>query len=140
MSRHGNKVRLGKKTYTIYRNVENGEGMYDEYGEEVKGKWVKVKIRANYQGSLVYNKQRFLDSGEINKECLSIRSNEPIYKARMGTNKELLQADLIEYDGALWEVRETIPYFNLRDTAHTEVLAVRLDETPIERFNYLCGD
>ena len=139
MSRRGNQVRLGKKSYNLYRNIANTDDqMYDEYGEVVEGEWEKIKIRANIQGALIYNKQRITDSGEVSKDCISIRANERIYKARIGNNKTALQADLIEFEGALWEVREIVSYTNLPKTAHDEVYAVRVDEDALDRVKRGC--
>ena len=131
MSRHGGKVRLGKKDYKVLRNVA-GTTNYDEYGEVVEGTWQEITIRANIQGALEYNKMRMSNVGDISKDTISVRSNQDLYKARVDVNGEALLADRIFYKGTYWEVKEDIDYNNLR-TAHIEVLATRLDEQPIER-------
>ena len=132
MSRYGGKVRLGKKKYTILRNVVSGEMNYDEYGEVIDGSWETLEITANIQGALVYNKMRMTSAGDVSKDTISIRSNQDLYKARIGVNGQALLADRIFYKGTYWEVKEDIDYNNLR-TAHIEVLATRLDEQPMER-------
>ena len=131
MSRHGGKVRLGKKKYTVLRNVSSG-GNYDEYGEVIEGVWETIEIVANIQGALVYNKMRMTNAGDVSKDTISVRSNQDLYKARIGVNGQALLADRIFYKGTYWEVKEDIDYNNLR-TAHIEVLATRLDEQPMER-------
>ncbi len=131
MSRHGGKVRLGKKKYTVLRNVSSG-GNYDEYGEVVEGVWETLEIIANIQGALVYNKMRMTNAGDVSKDTISVRSNQDLYKARVDVNGQALLADRIFYKGTYWEVKEDIDYNNLR-TAHIEVLATRLDEQPMER-------
>lgn len=131
MSRHGGKVRLGKKKYTVLRNVASG-GNYDEYGEVIEGVWETIKIIANIQGALVYNKMRMTNAGDVSKDTISVRSNQDLYKARVDVNGQALLADRIFYKGTYWEVKEDIDYNNLR-TAHIEVLATRLDEQPMER-------
>ena len=131
MSRHGGKVRLGKKKYTVLRNVSSG-GNYDEYGEVIEGVWDTTEIIANIQGALVYNKMRMTSAGDVSKDTISVRSNQDLYKARVDVNGQALLADRIFYKGTYWEVKEDIDYNNLR-TAHIEVLATRLDEQPMER-------
>ena len=131
MSRHGGKVRLGKKKYTVLRNVSSG-GNYDEYGEVIEGVWDTTEIIANIQGALVYNKMRMTSAGDVSKDTISIRSNQDLYKARVDVNGQALLADRIFYKDTYWEVKEDIDYNNLR-TAHIEVLATRLDEQPMER-------
>lgn len=131
MSRHGGKVRLGKKKYTVLRNVSSG-GNYDEYGEVIEGVWESIEITANIQGALVYNKMRMTNAGDVSKDTISVRSNQDLYKARVDVNGQALLADRIFYKGTYWEVKEDIDYNNLR-TAHIEVLATRLDEQPMER-------
>ena len=131
MSRHGGKVRLGKKKYTVLRNVSSGVN-YDEYGEVIEGVWETIEIIANIQGALVYNKMRITVAGDVSKDTISVRSNQDLYKARIGINGQALLADRIFYKGTYWEVKEDIDYNNLR-TAHIEVLATRLDEQPMER-------
>lgn len=131
MSRHGGKVRLGKKKYTVLRNVSSG-GNYDEYGEVIEGVWETIEIVANIQGALVYNKMRMTNAGDVSKDTISVRSNQDLYKARVDVNGQALLADRIFYKGTYWEVKEDIDYNNLR-TAHIEVLATRLDEQPMER-------
>lgn len=131
MSRHGGKVRLGKKDYKVLRNVA-GTTNYDEYGEVVEGTWKEITIRANIQGALEYNKMRMSNAGDISKDTISVRSNQDLYKARVDENGKALLADRIFYKGTYWEVKEDIDYNNLR-TAHIEVLATRLDEQPMKR-------
>lgn len=131
MSRHGGKVRLGKKKYKVLRN-ESGASNYDEYGEVIEGTWNEIEIIANIQGALVYNKMRMTNAGDVSKDTISVRSNQDLYKARVDVNGKALLADRIFYKGTYWEVKEDIDYNNLR-TAHIEVLATRLDEQPMER-------
>ena len=131
MSRHGGKVRLGKKIYKVLRNV-SGASNYDEYGEVIEGTWNEIEILANIQGALVYNKMRMTNAGDVSKDTISIRSNQDLYKARVDVNGQALLADRIFYKDTYWEVKEDIDYNNLR-TAHIEVLATRLDEQPMER-------
>ena len=131
MSRHGGKVRLGKKKYTVLRNISSG-GNYDEYGEVIEGVWESIEITANIQGALVYNKMRMTNAGDVSKDTISVRSNQDLYKARVDVNGQALLADRIFYKVTYWEVKEDIDYNNLR-TAHIEVLATRLDEQPMER-------
>ena len=132
MSRHGGKVRLGKKKSTVLRNVASVVGNYDEYGEVIEGGWETIEITANIQGALVYNKMRMTNAGDVSKDTISVRSNQDLYKARVDVNGQALLADRIFYKGTYWEVKEDIDYNNLR-TAHIEVLATRLDEQPMER-------
>ena len=132
MSRHGGKVRLGKKKYNVLRNVASVDGNYDEYGEVIEGGWETIEITANIQGALVYNKMRMSNAGDVSKDTISVRSNQDLYKARVDVNGQALLADRIFYKGTYWEVKEDIDYNNLR-TAHIEVLATRLDEQPMER-------
>ena len=131
MSRHGGKVRLGKKKYKVLRNT-SGSSNYDEYGEVVEGIWTEIEIVANIQGALEYNKMRMTNAGDVSKDTISVRSNQDLYKARVDVNGKTLLADRIFYKGTYWEVKEDIDYNNLR-TAHIEVLATRLDEQPMER-------
>ena len=132
MSTNGGKVRLGKKKYIVLRNVSSVDGNYDQYGEVIEGGWETIEITANIQGALVYNKMRMTNAGDVSKDTISVRSNQDLYKARVGVNGQALLADRIFYKGTYWEVKEDIDYNNLR-TAHIEVLATRLDEQPMER-------
>ena len=132
MSRNGGKVGLGKKKYTVLRNVTSVVGNYDEYGEVIEGGWETIEITANIQGALVYNKMRMTNAGDVSKDTVSVRSNQDLYKARVDVNGQALLADRIFYKDPYWEVKEDIDYNNLR-TAHIEVLATRLDEQPMER-------
>lgn len=131
MSRNGGKVRLGKKQYTVLRNV-SGASNYDQYGELVEGTWEEITITANIQGALVYNKMRMTNAGDVSKDTISVRSNEDLYKARVDVNGQALLADRVFYKGTYWEVKEDIDYNNLR-TSHIEILATRLDEQPFDR-------
>lgn len=132
MSRNGGKVRLGKKKYKVLRNVPDSSNGYDKFGEVTQGSWQEIEIVANIQGALVYNKMRLTNTGEVSKDTISIRSNQDLYKARIGENGQVLQADRVIYKGTFWEVREDIDYNNLR-TSHIEILATRLDEQPFNR-------
>lgn len=130
MRKRWNEVRLGRKKYTVYRDTGSS---YNIYGQIEQGKYIPFEISANIQGSLVYNKMKLLDSGEQSKDSISIRSNQRLYKARIGDNGSILQADYVLFEGALWEVREVISYTNLRRTGHDEAIATRVDESIMDR-------
>lgn len=130
MSRHGGKVRLGKKRYTIRRQVMGASK--DIYGRVTDEVWEELPIMANIQGSLIHHRQVLSATGDISKDAISIRSNDRLYKARIGRGTEKLKADQIFYNGTWYEVRDDIHYDNLR-TGNTQVIAVRLDEQPVER-------
>jgi hypothetical protein len=130
MSRFGGQVRLGKENYTVRRQVVGATK--DVYGRLLDEVWEQITVRANIQGSLIHHRQSLSPTGDISKDAISIRSNQRLYKARIGTRSEKLKADQIFYDGAWYEVRDDIHYKNL-STRNTQVIAVRLDEQPLER-------
>ena len=128
--RGANGIKLGKTKYIIRRSKPNS---YDERGKFVKGGYDEIEVMANAQGALVWNRILMRDSGEDMKQTMSLRVNEEIFCTRTGVSGETLSADVLVYQGALWEARDIIKYRNLHATAHDEVLFVRLDESPADR-------
>lgn len=122
-------VRLGKKKYNVYRSSV-GEWVDGEYVESSADK--KICILANIQYASMSNIMRNLPEGDWTKEAITVRSQQRVYAARTQANI-LLKADLIEFDGALWECRGTLQVFNNGVLNHTEVIAVRVDEGQAER-------
>ena len=99
------RVRLGKKKYKVYRDVVGGE--YDEYGEWIGSTKEELIFRMNIQGGIIYNRMYLKDSGEQSKEAISFRSNQRLYQAIINDDgSSAKEGDIIEYEGALWEVRE----------------------------------
>lgn len=125
--RGGNRVGLGKHSYTAYRHKA---GYYDDRGKYVEGGWERYNLVANVQGALIWSRIANKDSGEVMKQTLSLRTNQAMRPARTDVEGNLLKADRLLYSNALWELQDIIPYRNLAMTAHDEVLLVRLDESP----------
>lgn len=121
------RVLLGEEKFRAFRDQGSS---YDARGKFISGTWVEYELNANLQGALIWNRLKMLDSGEEMKQCLSLRTHQAMQPARIGANGEMLQADRLLYQDALWEVRDLIQYRNLNLTKHDEVLLVRLDESP----------
>lgn len=119
------KMKLGRKIYNVFRL---SEGRHNEDGIWVNGGVEKVPVRANIQGGLFWNSVKFTEAGEVPKQSISIRSDDPIY---MATNE--VKGDIIEYDGAYWEVRDCRKYGNLPNLKHWEAMAVIIDSSKLPR-------
>ena len=130
-----NGITLGKEKYIFLRN---SGGSYNTRGKYVEGGWERFEATASVQGAMIWNRMMLKDAGDDTKETLSLRVNGRIYMARSGANGEMLLADRLEYQGALWEAKDVITYTNLSMTAHDEVLFVRLDNTPLVREGSCC--
>lgn len=120
---------LGKRDYRVIR--VNGTGQYID-GEYVNALPEEVTIRANIQPAMSSFRTQLLPEGDRNKEAITIYSNDWLYTARSGTDIAL-QCDLVIYRGAKWEVVVSRPYGNFGE--HTEALAIKLNESNIERIN-----
>lgn len=124
-------MKLGRKTYTVLRHVGGG---YDENGIFVGNKREEVKVRASYHGGLFWNSVKFSPSGDINKQAISVRSDQPLYQ---GSPEEIGDGRLADWFvdelGVKWEVMDCRKYINLRSTKHWEAMCVRLDEDEIPR-------
>lgn len=126
---------LGKKVYTVIR--VDGTGQYVD-GEYVESTPQGIKIRANIQPAMSSFRTQLLPEGDRNKEAIAIYSNDWLYTARSSTSlpdrvSTSLQCDLVIYRGAKWEVVVSRPYGNFGE--HTEALAIKLNESNIERIN-----
>lgn len=125
---------LGKKKYVVLRQEDKDSTDY------VDGEWVQpvkkeFKIKANIQPSSMLYQSNMLPSGEREKESINIYSNQWLYVARTG--EQPLEADVVAYRGALWKVVVSRPYSNFGD--HCEAMAVKLDDSLVERVNGTMG-
>lgn len=118
-------MKLGRHIYNVYRFKD---GYHDDLGLWVAGGVQVTKIRANIQGGLFWNSVKFTESGDVSKQAISIRSDEPLY---MANDKD--QGDIVEFDGAFYEVRDCRIYKNLRFTRHWEAMAVLVDGSKLPR-------
>lgn len=112
---------LGKRIHTVLR--DNGTG-----GEYVDGEWIPaarkiVEIKANIQPAWSFTQTQLLPSGDRDKRSIWISSNNWLYEAGHGENP--LEPDIIQYNGAQWEVKAVMPYGNFGQ--HCEAIAVKLD-------------
>ena len=119
-----NRMKLGREKYDVVRSAP---------AKLVNGLWQKasvetVQVRANIQGGLFWNSIKFSDSGDISKQAISIRSDEPLY---MANDKK--QGDLVFFGGNYWEVRDCRIYKNLKRTRHWEAMAVLIDGSKVPR-------
>lgn len=117
-------VKLGKKKYTVIRSSA---------GEWVDGEWVdgaeqRICILANIQYASASNVMRHLPEGDWNREAISIRSQQRIYSAETRTSN-LTKADVVLFDGKKWECRGTHQTYGNGILNHTEMIAVKVDET-----------
>lgn len=131
----GSITNLGKRTHTVLRDVDNVAS-----GEWVDGEWVEakkkcVKIYANIQPSFGSYLTRLLPESEREKEGIVIFSNDWLYTARSGENP--LEADIICYRGAEWEVLASRPFGNFGE--HCEAVAVKVKDSIIERKKGVVG-
>lgn len=118
-------MKLGRAKYNVHRlGVASlgKDGMWSKGTDEV------VEIRANIQGGIFWNSVRFSDAGDITKQAISIRSDEPLYMAN-----DDRQGDIVEFEGSLWEVRDCRIYKNLKRTRHWEAMAVLVDGNKVKR-------
>lgn len=116
---------LGKKPYTVYRDVGGGSYVHGVWTSTTK---TTVTIKANIQPANA-TQTKVLPEGEREKEIIWISSNDYVYSSRKGTSP--LEADQIMYNGVLWEVRYAIAYQNLG--FHVEALAIKMDNQTKER-------
>lgn len=116
---------LGREKYTVHRH---SNGRYNDDGLWVEAQVEKVTICANIQGALFWNSVRFSDSGDIGKQAISIRSDQALY-----ISNDKNKGDQIEFEGALWEVRDARLYKNLKFTSHWEAVAVLMDSSKLPR-------
>ena len=125
---------LGKRDYTVIR--VDGTGQYVD-GEYVESTPQEIKIRANIQPAMSSFRTQLLPEGDRNKEAITIYSNDWLYTTRSGTSlggvSNSAQNDIVIYRGAKWEVVVSRPYGNFGE--HTEALAIKLNESNIERIN-----
>ena len=126
---------LGKRDYRVIR--ASGVGQYVD-GEYIAPIEEELLIRANIQPAMSSFRTQLLPEGDRNKEAITIYSNDWLYTARSSTSlpdrvSTSLQCDLIIYRGAKWEVVVSRPYGNFGE--HTEALAIKLNESNIERIN-----
>ena len=125
---------LGKRDYTVIR--VDGTGQYVD-GEYIESTPQEIKIRANIQPAMSSFRTQLLPEGDRNKEAITIYSNDWLYTTRSGTSlggvSNSAQNDIVIYRGAKWEVVVSRPYGNFGE--HTEALAIKLNESNIERIN-----
>ena len=126
---------LGKRDYTVIR--VDGTGQYID-GEYITSVPIETKIRANIQPAMSSFRTQLLPEGDRNKEAITIYSNDWLYTARsstssLGSYSASLPCDIVIYRGAKWEVLVSRPYGNFGE--HTEALAVKLNESNIERID-----
>ena len=114
------RPRLGKKPYTVYRDVGGGSYVHGVWTPATKE---TVTITANIQPANA-TQTKVLPEGEREKEIIFISSNHYIYSSRKGSSP--LEADQVMYNGVLWEVRYAIAYQNLG--FHVEALAIKMDD------------
>ena len=123
---------LGKRDYTVIR--VDGTGQYVD-GEYIESTPQEIKIRANIQPAMSSFRTQLLPEGDRNKEAITIYSNDWLYTTRSGTSlggvSNSAQNDIVIYRGAKWEVVVSRPYGNFGE--HTEALAIKLNESNIER-------
>lgn len=126
------KMRLGRAKYKILRHTAGG---YDENGVWGGEVWTPMEIRASIHRGIYWNSEKFTNAGTSTKQAISIRSDHALYMGSpAGTeNGGEKKADIIEYLGTYWQVKEAGQYHNLRATAHWEAVAVRLDESELPR-------
>ena len=122
----GSITTLGKRNHILLRDTENG-GWVD--GEYVASSRQSIVIRANIQPSFGSPLLKVLPESEREKESVLIFSNDWVYTARSGSNP--LQADILQYRGAEWEVQLSRPFGNFGE--HCEAIAIKLKDSVIPR-------
>lgn len=151
----GSITTLGKRNHKLLRDElyyylwDNGDYLSNEEGRitlspdpnatETNGGWVdgewveatkrEVTIRANIQPSFGSPLLKILPESEREKESILIFSNDWVYTARSG--RVALQADIILYRGAEWEVQVSRPFGNFGE--HCEAIAIKLKDSVIPR-------
>lgn len=118
---------LGKKPYTVYRDVSGGSYVHGVWTPTTKE---AITIVANIQPANA-TQTKVLPEGEREKEIIFISSNHYVYSSRKGSSP--LEADQVMYNGVLWEVRYAIAYQNLG--FHVEALAIKMDDQTKARTN-----
>ena len=132
-------MKLGRKVYQVYR--DDGAGKAGDY---VDGEWVdsprlrSVKIRATIQPATASNLVRMNIQGEREADAVWIDSNQKLFMPRSQTLNDNLQADIVEYDGARWEVRKAIWYDSIPSLAHCEAVAFKMNDSIRSRDEELC--
>lgn len=134
-----NRMRLGRKIYQVYRDDGLGKS-----GDYVDGEWVdsprlrSVKIRATIQPATASNLMRMNIQGEREAEAIWIDSNQKLFMSQSQTMDDNRNPDIIEYDGARWEIRKSIWYDNIPNLAHCEAVAFKMNESVRSRDESLC--
>ena len=123
----GSITTLGKRNHTLLRDDGTGGGWVN--GEYVNATRTPVVIRANVQPSFGSPLLKILPESEREKESVLIFSNDWVYTARSGANP--LQADILQYRGAEWEVQVSRPFGNFGE--HCEAIAIKLKDSVIPR-------
>lgn len=123
-------TKLGKRIHTLLRDDPNNQGEY------VDGEWIPptktvISFFANIQPAWSFTQTQLLPEGERDKRSIWISSNDWLYEARHGTVP--LEADIIQYNGAQWEVKAVMPYGNFGQ--HCEAIAVKLDTSQRPRID-----
>lgn len=126
--------RLGKKYHSVIRDDKSG-------GEWVDGEWIaagrkRIKIFANIQPAWSFSQTQLLPSGDRDKRKIWFSSDHWVYEASHG--EDPLEADIIEYNGAKWEVKAVMPYGNFGE--HCEGIAVLMDDSQRQRIEGLIHD
>lgn len=125
------RMKLGRKKYKVLRHIA---GDYNDDGIWVGDTRQEIEIRASYHGGLFWNTTRFNAAGDVSKQAISVRSDQPLYQAspeEVGNGK--LADWFVDEEGVKWEVRDCRKYINLRATKHWEAMCVRLDDEEIPR-------
>ena len=111
---------LGKKLHKIYRDIGAGEWVNGEY---VPASKKELFIKANIQPSWSFKTTMVLPSGDRDRRAIWFSSNDWVYEASHGAEPK--EADIIEYNGAKWEVKAVNPYGNFG--THCEGVAVLIE-------------
>ena len=120
------RVRLGKRPYTIIRDVGGGDWVGGNY---VPAQKQEITIVANVQPNFPQYLTKLLPEGKREKEAVWFSSDNWLYTTRTG-NKPL-EADLLKYRDSLWEVLVVRPFGNFG--THCGCVAVKLDKDDTTR-------
>ena len=120
------RVRFGKRPYTVIRDVGGGDWVEGNY---VPAQKQEIIIVANVQPNFPQYLTKLLPEGKREKEAVWFSSDNWLYTTRTGDAP--LEADLLKYRTALWEVLVVRPFGNFG--THCECVAVKLDKDDTNR-------
>ena len=99
-------------------------------GSYVNGEWVEPSPTTfttigNIQPNFTWNMLQKLPEGDRSKRAIAIYCNKELLMAKQGAAEQ--KADIVHYDGDLWEVKVTQTW-KMGVLDHCEAVAIKVDD------------